>query len=188
LDDERGRRPNASHSPMGSSIQAHSHEPTGVREPTRGSWPPGECAIEVCAIPIHSLAGSVGFQHLFIVFVDSTGKAFYVRGGPGGPHSPPASMVAGVFGTIECHYGRYVKGTVDWNPDALAVTVASGAGVCGTYAQMCREADQINLLSEPYSPVGPNSNSVVRTILHRCGLPARCPGPEFAYPGWGRIL
>ena len=103
------------------------------------------------------------------------GQASFYRGGPEN-HRPP-------FGRIATEHGPYVEGTIDWATDATMVTLAEGEAAAGLDVCLRAELDRIEGLRVPNNLRGPNSNTVVRTVLERCGLPVAQP---VAYaPGFG---
>jgi hypothetical protein len=110
---------------------------------------------------------AVPIYHLYIVYTDPLGRASFYRGGPEN-HRPP-------FGLIVTEHGPYVAGTIDWATDAITVTLAEGEAATGLDVCFRAELDRIEGLRVPYNLRGPNSNTVVRTMLERCGLPVAQP-------------
>jgi len=168
------------------------------------------CKLEVLA---NHLGGS--WYHLFMVFTDATGKKFYLRGGPSaegpgessgisselggesshtssmrssGSGSHPSASSGSPYGNIDTEYGEYKPGTIDWNPDAKSVEVASCSEVCPKYQQLIKQMDAIKDAKIRYSPLGPNSNSVVFTALKNIGITLKfpegvwSPGSDFLLP------
>lgn len=138
----------------------------------------GSCRIDVRATKIGATR-PLGIYHLFIIYVDGAGTEWYFRGGPGnhcGTHPAP-------YHGILCNHGRYLPGTVDWDPSAPSVTVMSGSGACGKDSCLASEESRINAACVGYRPLGPNSNTVVSTMLSNCGIPRR--KPVWIAPGWG---
>ena len=148
-----------------------------------GTAPPVvSCAIDVRATHIGGALHAAPIWHLFIIHTDNTHlKPYsrYFRGGPGGPCRRPDT---GSRGSIIMDVGPYVAGTVDWDPEAPSVTVMSGVAACSKLDCFKSELSRIDATCTSYSPAGPNSNTVVSTILSKCGLPRRKP-VSFA-PGW----
>jgi hypothetical protein len=118
--------------------------------------------VEVCARKIALTA-----YHLFLVVTSAAGHRLYFRGGPQGGWPR--------YGRIVTRHGPYVEGTIDWDPDAVSVTVAQGAGVAGVPECFRVALDRIDRAGIPYNPLGPNSNTVARALLEHCGLPAAQP-------------
>ncbi len=138
------------------------------------------CKVDVRATHIGGILGNLPIWHLFIVYTDSTGTEYYYRGGPGGSCS---GVNAGTYGTIQGSHGRYVAGTVDWDPGAPSVTVLSGPTACGKGSCFASELSRIDGTCTPYAPTGPNSNTVASTLLSNCSVPRN--KPVFIAPGWG---
>ncbi|MDR4518604.1 MAG: DUF4157 domain-containing protein [Nitrosomonas sp.] len=138
------------------------------------------CKVDVRATHIGGVLSGLPIWHLFIVYTDSAGTEFYYRGGPGG--SCPG-VDAGEYGTIIGTHGRYVAGTVDWDTSAPSVTVLSGASACGKDSCFASELSRIDGTCTPYAPTGPNSNTVVSTLLSNCSVPRS--KPVAIAPGWG---
>jgi hypothetical protein len=138
------------------------------------------CRIDVRATHIGGALRGAPVWHLFVVYTDSTGAEYYYRGGPGG--SCPG-VAPGPYGTISTIGGRYVSGTVDWDPSAPSVTVMSGAGACGKDGCFAGELARIAGTCTSYNALGPNSNTVAKTLLSKCGVPRN--KPVAIAPGWG---
>jgi hypothetical protein len=135
------------------------------------------CRIDVRATHIGGFLSSAPVWHLFVVATDTAGTESFYRGGPGGPGAPPP------YGSILTTHGPYLPGTVDWEPGAPSVTVASGAAACGKGSCFVSELSRIDGTATPYAPLGPNSNTVARSLLSTCGVPER--KPVILAPGWG---
>lgn len=138
------------------------------------------CKVDVRATHIGGILSGLPIWHLFIVYTDSTGTEFYYRGGPGGSCS---GVSTGGYGTIIGTHGRYVAGTVDWDPSAPSVTVLSGTSACGKDSCFASELSRIDGTCTPYAPTGPNSNTVASTLLSNCSVPRS--KPVTIAPGWG---
>ncbi|NJO00902.1 MAG: DUF4157 domain-containing protein [Bacteroidia bacterium] len=161
------RRQSSSSSSSGEGGEPSAPPPTGGLPAS-----PANCKVDVRATHLGGILGSLPIYHLFIVYTDETNTESYFRGGPGG--SCPG-VAAGSYGTIMTTHGAYVPGTVDWDPRAPSVTVASGAAACGKDRCFTTELARIDATCTPYAPTGPNSNTVVGTLLTNCGLPKRKP-------------
>lgn len=152
--------------------------------------PKGMCAVDVRATPIKISRASVPpyqgtsvahlatkyrlIWHLFIVYTDAAGVEFFFRGGP------QRDSISN-FGSITVREGPYVLGTIDWNPHVRTRRVAMGLDICGKDADLRAELGRIAALRKPYKVEGPNSNTVARTLLSKCGLPLL--KPPGAAPG-----
>jgi RHS repeat-associated protein len=102
------------------------------------------------------------------------------RGGPGQNNGP--------WGPIGTDYGRYVPGTIDWDPGSPpSMRVADQAGDCECYNKPFGQImDDIANANIPYNPFSRNSNATVRETLERAGLnPGR---PPVWAPGWNTQL
>lgn len=117
---------------------------------------------------------NVSFFHLFIVFTDSTGAAYALRGGPDRDD------------TIFTQCGRYEEGFTDYDERAPSVRVYEGEDACRKARLMKEHLDEINGWNIPYNPNGPNSNSVVASLLRHAGLSAQ--KPNVAAPGFDMEL
>lgn len=143
-----------------------------------GAPPP--CRVDVRATHIGGALAGAPVWHTFIVTRDTAGQEWYFRGGPGGSCAP------GTYGSIMSTTGRYLSGTVDWSPGAPSVTVLDGAAACGKESCFSSELSRIDSTCTPYGPTGPNSNSVARTLLTKCGVPGQ--KPVSITPGWGQTI
>ena len=147
-------------------------EPASTPDPSRAK------------IDVHSVElSAVGYGHAFIVTTDDRGIRRYYRGGP----DRHGTLGADDWGTIRSWYGPYVPGTIDWTirPDH-SVTVKSGPAALGFDNRLATEAENIEASRTPYHPTGPNSNTAVRELLARTGLPQR--RPQLMLPGWGDTI
>jgi hypothetical protein len=131
-----------------------------------------KCKVEVRSKPVALIA-----NHLFIVYTNGTGS-YYFRGGPSDDGIPD-------WGTIVTDSGLYLPGTIDYVKRAPSVTAATGTAAC---AGECFDltAYQIEAGNIPYGLFTPNSNSVIRTLLHACSIPEV--KPDVWAPGWETIL
>lgn len=151
-----------------------------------------------------SLAGTIGgvpWHHLFLVAADAAGKESLLRTGPqclpierlagrkdqyGEAIESFEGSEAGPYGIITVINGPYEPGGVDFDPEAVTVTLESGelAGALWTKVQQaCR---MIGEERTPYDPTGNCANWAIMEALRRCGLNASLP-PEIWAPGVNAI-
>lgn len=109
----------------------------------------------------------IGYYHLFVLYTDSTGSQFYFRGGPGGSESG--------YGNIITSCAPYVEGEIEYNPRNLLEEVYQGTDACDKVNVMQNKLNEIEGWNVPYVPAGPNSNSIIATLLKASGLPHRKP-------------
>ena len=111
-----------------------------------------------------------GAKHLFVVHTDSYGKQTGYRAGPSVP-------MPGNWGLIKVEMGSYTRETLfpDWDPRAPSITVISGSEACDKNLCFRDELDRIGDAKVPYQALGPNSNSVARTLLEKCGIEPKKP-------------
>jgi hypothetical protein len=135
--------------------------------------------IEVKATHIGGILRNLPIWHLLVVTTneDGTSKIGY-RGGPGGPGVP------GPFGSIVGTIGAYRPGFIDYDPASPTLTVLSGKAAHGKDTCFSSELSRIDAAHIPYRPLGPNSNSVAKTLLVNCQVPAL--KPVLIAPGWDR--
>lgn len=119
-------------------------------------------------------------DHLFIVYTTSHGNPYFYRGGQGN------SCRSFGFKGISTAHGRYDSESVDWYPDARSSTVARGNQIPDNVHECFTQTlGRIRNECVTYNPWGPNSNTVVKTLLSRCGLPTnRNPVPSDQTPGY----
>ena len=129
------------------------------------SGPECEGTIHVGATTISSPI--IGYYHLFVLYTDSTGSQFYFRGGPGGSESG--------YGNIITACAPYVEGEIEYNPRNLLEEVYQGVDACSKLNVIQNKLNEIEGWNVPYVPAGPNSNSVIATLLKASGLPQRKP-------------
>lgn len=159
-----------------------------------------------CYVDVRSSNVGVIGKHFFVIYGPLKGGRgeWYYRGGPGGGDGGKGSSGSSAsggssagssdssgssdtaHGLIVAEHGKYVRGTIDYDPDAPSVRVMSGPEACGKNRCLGSQIPRINALKKKYRVLGPNSNSVARTLLARCGIPEKNPG-GFA-PGWGTVL
>jgi hypothetical protein len=162
------------------SSSASTRGSSGNRSDGPGPSPGESCKIDVRATHIGGFLAGAPVWHLFLIYTNGSGREYYFRGGPGG--SCPG-VAAGGYGTIISTTGAYVAGTVDWDPRAPSTTVATGNTACGKDGCFVSELSRIDGLCTLYAPTGPNSNTVAKTLLSKCGLPIV--KPVAIAPGWG---
>jgi hypothetical protein len=136
------------------------------------------------------ILGAPRRMHLFLVYTSSEGEQTFFRGGPSG-------------GFTVCNIGPYVPGTVDWDPSAPSVTVATGDKAVKAVDKMYRVGDVINAMQVPYVGktweanagglggleallTGENCNATVWTLLDKAGIDKK--KPSGLHPGWGHKL
>jgi hypothetical protein len=154
--------------------------PGGVSQQAPPPPPPDprdRCRVDVRNTHIGGSLRWAPIWHLYIVHTDEAGRQTGWRGGPGGPGG------GGTYGSIIGTSGKYAPGFIDWDPDSDSVTVAMGSDACGKTSCLASELRRIDTTRTPYSPMGPNSNTWVRTVLHSCGL--REEKPVWLAPGFG---
>ncbi|SFL27112.1 hypothetical protein SAMN04488518_1402 [Pseudovibrio ascidiaceicola] len=93
------------------------------------------------------------------------------------------------MGAIITHYGLW-SGSVeerkyDNRPSGM-LEIARGSSHCDYHDSFANILRNIGALNIDYDTLGPNSNSVVRTILEKTSLPVL--KPDRFTPGWGTIL
>lgn len=102
--------------------------------------------------------------------------------GSNSSRSSDSSSGGGPWGTITTEHGAYVPSSIDYEPGAPRVEVARGPNVCAMRQQLASQMTSIQGMNVPYSPLGPNSNSVVFTALRNIGVTPRVPSGVWA-PG-----
>ena len=138
--------------------------------------------IDVRAVPIpQGVADLAGAHHLFVVWQGEDGKEMFLRGGPGNPKLGPLVEDSMGFKAIHCLCGPYVPGSIDWNPAAKSVTVATGYRQ-ESYQKMVTACQTITFMGIGYRATGPNSNTVARTLLAVLNIPPK--KPDVLTPGW----
>ena len=164
----------------GASISGSSDSSGSGTTDNNGGSPPattGTAKVDVRATHIGGILSSFPIWHLFIIYTDSSGTEYYYRGGPGGPGGDPQ------YGSIKGNFGPYTAGPVDWDPGAPSITVLSGSTANGKYTCFESELVRIDGLGVAYRPLGPNSNTVAKTLLENCGISPQ--KPVSVAPGWG---
>lgn len=179
---QRSSSSRSSSSQSSSSRSSNSSANNEEEVPEKRQTSTGPCRsaqVDVRATHIGGSLRHLPIWHLFVIFKDSAGTEWFYRGGPGGTCPGHSSG----YGTIMGTHGRYLPGTVDWDPSAPSTTVLSGSGACGKDACFRRELARIDGTCTPYRPLSPNSNTVVSTLLSNCGVPRK--KPVLIAPGWG---
>ena len=151
-----------------------------LRRPASGlssprSSPTAVPTVDVRATHIGGALSKLPVWHLFVVTTNTAGQQRFYRGGPGGAGQPP-------YGTIKTTFGPYVPGTVDWNPSAPSANVLSGPAAADKDSSLAAEMRRIDGSAVNYQPLGPNSNTVASTMLHKTGIAAS--KPVWLAPGW----
>jgi len=128
--------------------------------------------------------------HLYIIFRDTSVEEDVYRGGPSNKNWQ--SSFPPQFGTVLAETGPYGPRSDDWPPNGTAnvpsVTVEEGEAACQKQPCLNNEVTAINNTQTPYKILGPNSNSTVRTLLQRCGVPQNIPVSPSTAPGWGMTI
>ena len=148
----------------------------------------GGCHIDVRAKPV-PVFGVLGAKHLFIIYTDATGTPYVYRGGPTGR----GDDAPGVFGYIQTYHDLWTAANnVDWYQNGEVVTIDSGPRACGVNMCLADTLTRIQNAQIPYKLFGPNSNTVVRTMLSDCDLPQTKPqnasGNPVNAPGWDTTM
>jgi hypothetical protein len=128
-----------------------------------------KCKIEVRAHPIPEFPLA---YHLFIIYTDPQGKENFFRG----DHSKKLPWV------IVTDSGKYKPNAPDWYPGAPTVTALSGWEAFNKDQCFVGELNRIKSLKIPYEILGPNSNTVVSTLLDNCDV--KRVKPNVDAPGW----
>ena len=170
----------------------------GVRPPSPPIPGPPSSRIDVRDTEIPDVPGF--FRHIIIVHHDgTTGEEFANRGGH--TKGKPVCPGVGLKKSLSCWFNdpslgaigvgplkeKFQPGATDW-PAFNSRALLMGPDADTRDACFGAEAARISAKCIPYSPCGPNSNSVAYTLLTNCGI---TPGPPtgFAiYPGWGTLL
>lgn len=135
-----------------------------------------------------AFVGVFGIKHKYILYTNSEGQQFYVRGGPGyfGPGAEDGGLTessTSPFGNIKTREGEYKKGTVDWdpardptNPNPNATphpreTIIEGDDLSFDWQNIRDVMTDIDNRNIGYYPKDTNSNASVDEALRRSGLP-----------------
>jgi RHS repeat-associated protein len=156
-----------------------SQNPTPQPTPTQGP----SCNIDVRALPYSAVnPDQLSYAtHLFIIFTNENGQEFLYRGGPTRFFLLPNP------GVIRTYGGPYNDTNLDQSPNAPRISVLSGQSACSKQACLASETIRIASLQRRYNVWGPNSNSVVWTMLEKCNIPTLKPANTIT-PGWGMTL
>jgi len=159
--------------------------------------PRGPCIIELWCNP---LEGGLG-EHCYLVST-CDGEADEVidhcRGGPSGPGDGGSSACTNTpdgedpappdgWGPIETDCGPYIPGVPDYteDPGAFRRTACYDADCRWKWDCVKHIMDEINWCQQPYSPCGPNSNTVIKFALKHCGMDYSRPSGQTGLGPWG---
>jgi hypothetical protein len=141
--------------------------------------------------------GGVTWHHLYLVAADFSGKQWYLRTGPqclpveqvAGRKSQYGDAIddyepspAGPYGVVAVSSGAYEPGSIDFDPVAANVTVASGDAAGRLWEAVQKAARDLQEEAIPYDPAGRGTNWAIMEILRRCGAKASVPPKRWA-PG-----
>ena len=175
----------------------------GVRPPSPPPPSPLASRIDVRDTEISGVPSF--FRHIIIVHHDgATDQDFANRGGntKGKPVCPGVGLKPGWGITPgNCTFNdpslgaigvgplkeKFQPGATDW-PAYNSRTLLMGPDADTKDACFAAEAARISAMCIPYSPCGPNSNSVAYTLLTNCGITAEKPTGLNVHPGWGILL
>ena len=124
-----------------------------------------------------NVAGGLA-SHLAIVVRGKNGKETGYRGGPSrngslsssAQQNPTTGATDYGFGAIVTTSGEYAPGFIDYKTDASKVAVDLNGQSVDTVTKCFEDTMKaIDARKIAYYPTGPNSNSVVGTMLSRCG-------------------
>jgi hypothetical protein len=146
-----------------------------------GEFPRSTAQVEVLATPVGGTAGA--FKHLFIVHTSDSGIKTAYRAGPG--VCPKGPRTDGAPSIMEDH-GPYDERFIDWDPGAPSVAALRGQPAKDKDSCLLQHLREIDAACIAYSPLGPNSNTVARALLERCGIPQI--RPDVNAPGWEDTL
>ncbi|WP_039455438.1 hypothetical protein [Candidatus Jidaibacter acanthamoebae] len=129
---------------------------------------------DVSGVPYIPFKGDA--QHLFIVYIDSTGKKTALRGGP-----ETNNPINAFIGDIKITNDNYNENHVDWSPNAPKIEIASGtdAEMQALVDKMWAKAEAINREGFDYKLplIGhvQNSNAAVKEMIKAAGLEPKLP-------------
>jgi hypothetical protein len=142
-----------------------------------------------------NVAGGLA-SHLAIVVRDEHGNETGHRGGPshggsvfssGGQVDPSTGTTDYGFGVIVTTRGAYQAGFIDYDPAAPKVSIdLNGQSIDTVMKSFDDSIAAIDKKKTPYYPTGPNSNSVVGTMLSHAGLQKM--KPTWIAPGFDTDL
>lgn len=123
----------------------------------------------------------LGWNHMYLVYTDSSGNQFGARGGPSldGPYSTYvdgaiAQTGYSILGDITTVHGDFDGDFLDYpEPGEIDATetIVSGADLSSEWNNIVNAMDQINAEHHEYRPLDQNSNTAVVEALRRAGLP-----------------
>ncbi|MEM7427979.1 MAG: DUF4157 domain-containing protein [Pseudomonadota bacterium] len=138
----------------------------------------GDCAGTIDVRAGEITLPNISYFHLYVVYTDAAGNAWGLRGAPGGAEEG--------YGPVVTECGAYQEGFIDYDPRSPSVRVYEGDDACSKAQTMAAHLNDIESWSIPYVVNGPNSNSVVASMLVAAGLPTR--KPNVAAPGFDTRL
>ena len=155
--------------------------------PTSG---PG-CRVEVRSYPAAPSYSTLLSDHTFIHFTAATGQEFEFRGGPeyqpnlAHPPSRCSNCVGTTYGAVTASWAPFdSEHATDYGvPGTRSVLVSED---CDKFTCLENEYYRINRTCTPYKSLGPNSNTVASTMLHKCNIPHRKPLSLWTF-GWNNI-
>ena len=122
--------------------------------------------------------------HLFIIYTNNNGTEHYFRGGSSCQSKFSSCIIEDT--TITGDEGKYIEGSVDWDKNSFSITVMKGKLAQDKNSCFSDELKKISESKIQYKVLEQNSNSVVRTLLEKCQVPAE--KPVLVAPGWKTIL
>jgi hypothetical protein len=155
--------------------------------------------LELMASAVGNIGG-VTWHHLYVVAADASGMQSYLRAGPqclplesiagrqtqyGDASEDYEPSPAGPYGVITFSTGSYEPGSVDFDPAAANVALASGPAAAQLWQELAQAAQALQDEQIPYDPVGKGANWALMEALRRCGVQASPPPRRWA-PGAGR--
>jgi len=127
-------------------------------------------------------AGPFTSAHLFIVFTEKNGQETIFRGGPRDNPLLGGGKIRVDWGNYEPPSGTGYEAGLDWDINAASVTLLKGPAAFGKDNCFGNQGSRINGAMIDYELLGPNSNTVVKTLLAKCGVPVGKPNGSF--PGF----
>jgi hypothetical protein len=137
--------------------------------------------------------GSVTGYHLYIAYIDTKGKEYIFEGFPIDKTTGKLPLISastlllnppGLLTQGRCtssSWGKIYQST----SNVASVTVVVGIDAIKKYSCLREHTAIFNAENIPYRmTMGPNSNSYVRTMLERCGIPVVKPPSAVFTPGW----
>jgi hypothetical protein len=156
--------------------------------------------IDVRARPVAGMPVGFGYAyHTWIVFTNEENQQYVFDGGPKqSPYyrivslrpydaKPVGSDLLGVWSAGK-QYTQAAASNLfgDWYPDARSITILKGKENVNDQVGSCLiiQAIKISNSRYEYAETGPNSNTLVRTLLDNCGLPKPNFGTGIYIPGF----